>query len=52
MEQWWIAVVVPVLAGVGYLMRRVIEGRRGGDTLPRQLQALALLHGMKRAGLA
>lgn len=51
MEPWWIAVVVPVLAGVGYLLRRLIEGRRRGETLKRRLQALALFHGMKRTGL-
>ena len=51
MQSWWIAVVAPVLAGVGYLCRRLIEGRRRGERLQRRLQALALLQGMRRTGL-
>lgn len=51
MEQWWVAAVVPVLAGLGYLLRRLIEGKRRGETLRRRLQALALFNGMRRSGL-
>ena len=47
----WMVVAGPVLAGMGYLLRRWIEGRRRGETLKRRLQALALLQGMRRTGL-
>lgn len=51
MPSWWIAAVAPVLAGLAYLARRVIEGSRRGEKLKRRLQALALLRGLKRSGL-
>jgi hypothetical protein len=51
MHSWWIVAMAPVLAGLGYLTRRAIEGRRRSEKLKRRLQALALLQGMKRAGL-
>lgn len=51
MQSWWIAGVAPVLAGLGYLIRRALEGRRRGETLKRRLQALALFQGMRRTGL-
>lgn len=51
MASWWIAAVGPMLAGIGYLIRRLLEGRRRGETLKRRLQALALWQGMKRTGL-
>ena len=52
MQSWWIAALAPVLAGLGYLVRRGIEGRRRDETLKRRLQALARWQGMKRAGLS
>lgn len=52
MQSWWIAALAPVLAGLGYLVRRAIEGRRRDETLKRRLQALARWQGMKRAGLS
>lgn len=51
MQTWWMVVVAPVLAAVGYVLRRLIEGRRRGETLKRRLQALALWQGMRRTGL-
>lgn len=51
MQGWWMVVVGPALAGMGYLVRRLLEGRRRGETLKRRLQALALLQGMRRTGL-
>lgn len=42
MQGWWMVVVGPALAGMGYLVRRLLEGRRRGETLKRRLQALAL----------
>jgi len=50
--EWIFATVAPVLAGLGYLVRRALEGRRQGETLKRRLQALALWQGMKRTGLS
>lgn len=51
MQTWWMVVAGPVLGGVGYLVRRSLEGRRRGETLKRRLQALALVQGMRRTGL-
>ena len=51
MQAWWIAMVAPLMAGAGYLLRRLIEGRRRGETLKRRLQTLALFQGMRRTGL-
>ena len=51
MQQWVIAALVPLIAAAGYLLRRLIEGRRKGETLRRRLQALALHKGMKQTGL-
>ena len=47
----WMAVAAPALAGVGYLVRRWIEGRRRSERLKRRLQALALWQGMRRTGV-
>jgi hypothetical protein len=44
--------VAPLLASVGYLVRRIIERRRRGETLKRRLQALALWQGLQRTGLS
>ena len=52
MQSWWIAAVAPLLAGLGYLVRRIIERRRRGETLKRRLQALALWQGLQRTGLS
>jgi len=51
MQSWWIAAAGRVLAGLAYFARRVIEGRRRWETLKRRLQALALVRGMRRAGV-
>ncbi len=51
MQNWWVVVVGPAIAGMGYILRRLIEGRRRGEILKRRLQALALFQGMRRTGL-
>lgn len=52
MQNWWVMAVASALAGAGYLLRRLIEGRRRSETLKRRLQALALHQGMERTGLS
>ena len=51
MQNWLMVILAPAMAGAGYLLRRLIEGRSRGETLKRRLQALALIHGMRRTGL-
>lgn len=51
MQGWIVAAVAPLLAGLGYLIRRALEGRRRGETLKRRLQAMALWRGLERTGL-